>query len=115
QVVSSNILLSFSTSHTQPLTIRKFSTAFFHSSGPINFTLQVDNASDKLESASGSVIFTNWFGRQVGVIPLKKVYFLGPGKRFLTNSANASSSLAWNEKFILGPYTATASIKNSAG
>lgn len=116
--VAMNVLLSVGPKGETKGFIDKFSTPLFVDSGPVPFTVQVENQSDHFVSAKGSIIIENIFGQKVGKIDLLPVNILSGSQRLIPDSKNSDLNAKiypypvaiWPEKFLIGPYKATLTL-----
>ncbi|RJP45864.1 MAG: hypothetical protein C4584_02480 [Armatimonadetes bacterium] len=116
------VLLSVGQKGTTKGNIETFKTPLFLNEGPVPFTLLLNNTSGHLIQPTGTIHITNIFGKTVGKIDVLPSYILSNSSRYLTdiNQASPSAStlaylekhkpehkiLIWNEKFLMGFYTA---------
>lgn len=109
--VSSNVLLSINKKEQNGL-INQFNTKSVILNGPANFNLIVQNSSDNYESASGIITVYDFFGNKSGTIKLEPAVILANSSRTLMAHQQGSSPapLSWGEKFLLGRYTAQATV-----
>lgn len=125
--IAANILLSVlsdkpQTSNPPPqISILEFSAPFFLQSGPVNFSLRVKNSGNSVLSPDGYILIKNMYGQTIGKVEIAPANILGDSTRYLTDTNYASRSalaspnqlqkILWQENFLLGPYTATLSLK----
>lgn len=108
--VAANVLLSVNPILVKPdsgrarMTIEEFSTLYLLDQGPVPFKLRVKNEGEYIVAASGNILISNMFGQTVGKINI-------PSSYVLKNTARVLSSTKWEEKFLLGYYTATLNLK----
>src|SRR3989338_2291856 len=116
--VAMNVLLSVGPRGETKGFIDKFSVPFFVDSGPVPFTVQVENQSEHFVNAEGSIIIQNVFGQKVGKVDLLPVNILSSSQRLIPDSKNADLNAKaypypvaiWPEKFLIGPYKATLTL-----
>lgn len=113
--VGSNIIVSIgqSTGQPNPLAIEEFSTSKYSQSGPLPFTLKIQNNSSNYVSPKGEVSIKNMFGQTIGNVDLPKSNILANSSRYLytTDKSSSTPTLVWKEKFLLGFYEAKLSIQ----
>ncbi len=94
--------IGFLDSFTAPVAIQ---------SGPVPFTIRVANTGDHFVTAKGIILITNMFGQTVGRIDLPASNILASSSRTLNSDAFEKDAKAiWQEKFLLGFYTAKLSL-----
>lgn len=103
QASAVNILLSMGTRSEPQGEIKEFSAPNFKDKGPVSFKIDVINNSNNFLEASGNVKIINMFGQIVGNFDLEPTNILANSGRIIDNSI-------WNEKFLLGFYTAKTEI-----
>lgn len=119
--VSTNVLLSVGPQDTTAGFVKNFSSPLFVDHGPVPFTVHVANSSKHFIVPQGTILVKNMFGQIIGKINLKQENILAGTSRYLTGDAvqssivNSQSSMKhpsawWNEKFLLGPYSASLTI-----
>lgn len=124
--VATNILLTIGSTIPAKGTIDEFSTSFFKEKGPVALTLLVKNKSGNYIKPQGYITITNMFGHTVGRLELLPQNILAGSSRYLKakNQIGSQDSLKniltqqntkndfviWPETFILGLYTAKATI-----
>ncbi len=120
--VGTNVLVSIGTDKKAVGSIENFSTSIIWDHGPVSFLVQVKNSGLHSFAPEGQILIKNLFGQTVGNLTLLPVNILSESSRIIPTalSKNESSSLNqsaaqafWNEKFLLGPYTAILKIKLS--
>jgi len=123
--VATNVLVSVGPQGPTNGEIKEFSAPFFLQNGPVPFTLKVLNKSDHYITPKGQILIKNMFGQTVGKIDLLPVNILLNTARFIPDYQSYLTSLKnkdfkfdskttfWNEKFLLGPYTANLTISLS--
>ncbi len=118
--ISTNLLLSVGPKKPSVGGITEFSTSAFKNNGPVEFTLKLHNGSEHLISPTGKVSINNMLGKKVASIDILPQYILAQSDRYLINQSSSTSAtlstnetpkVIWNEKFLLGFYTATANIR----
>lgn len=121
--IAVNLMLSLGNENNSELKISDFSTNTLSTSSPQKFTLKVENTGKNLTEATGVIIIRNLFGKEVGRINFEPQYVLSNSSRYLLGKDAKASEImpfesdipqsTWEEKFILGLYSAHAEIKNS--
>lgn len=123
--VATNVLLSVGPQGPTQGEIKEFSVPFFLDNGPVPFTLRLFNSSDHYIAPKGQILITNMFNQTIGKIDLLPVNILENTTRaipdsesYAQNAKNPNSKFDfkisfWNEKFLLGPYTASLTISLS--
>lgn len=126
--VATNVLLSVGPKGETKGFVERFSAPLFVDSGPVPFTVQVQNQSSHFVSVNGEITIENIFGQKVGSVKLLPVNVLGESQRLVPDekqknpdsddfkkiekaiiSANYPVAV-WPEKFLIGPYKATLSL-----
>ncbi len=126
--VAMNLLITVGPKGEAKGFIEKFSAPFFVDSGPVPFTIQVENQSDHFLPISGEIVIENIFGQKIGKVNLLAVNVLAGSKRLIPDDKQADTTTKdyekiesiveksnypvaiWPEKFLLGPYKATLSL-----
>ena len=103
--IGTNILVSIGTNQHKAL-IREFSTSTFVSEGPVRFNLKIENIGKNFIATSGYIIINNIFGQTVGKIDLRPANILGKSTLKILKD-----DVVWQEKFLLGTYTAKLYLK----
>lgn len=120
--VGTNVIVSIGDDKKPAGYIEKFSTPVMWEHGPVSFLVQVKNSGIHSFTPDGQILIKNLFGQTVGNLNLVPVNILADSSRIIPSSPskNESSILNqsvaqafWNEKFLLGPYTATLKMKIS--
>jgi hypothetical protein len=127
--VATNVLLSIGPKGKPTAQIKEFSTPSFVSSGPIPFTLRVENTSKHSLAPSGAIFIKNVFGQYVGKVDILPVRVLSNSIRAVPDAKSIDDTTAaalyeqahpgqkpvmlWPETFLLGPYTAGVYVKLS--
>lgn len=121
--IATNVLLSIGKGAAQG-DISRFSTPFYVESGPVPFTLAIHNSGTHFIAPQGNILVKNMFGQTIGKIDILPVNVLAATTRLIPDASQNSSSASlktlreknpqpfifWPEKFLLGPYQATANI-----
>jgi hypothetical protein len=111
--IAANVLLSIGQSDPQGY-IEKFSAPTFLQSGPVDFTIRIKNAGPHVITPKGIIFIKNIFGQTIGRVDLAPANILAGTTRTLTDALTDSQlsphKTRWNEKFLLGPYTATLNL-----
>lgn len=126
--IASNFLLSVKPAEAnlpagrQELTKVNISSPILLIHGPVNFKVLVTNDSNQLLNTGGNIFIKDMFGHLIGKVYLPNRYVLGNSSRYLNsgNTNNISKGIgvlqdtqqtaSWNEKFLLGVYTAKVEI-----
>ena len=108
--------------------IQKFSSPFLVNSGPLAFSVEINNTSGHFITTKGEIIVKNLFGQNVGKISLLPVNILSNSSRRIPDSIQVGTDsreynnikkiieknefpvAVWREKFLFGPYTANLTI-----
>lgn len=106
QALGVNILLSYGQQGQIQGEIKEFSASSFVNKGPVSFKIDLKNNSNNFVTASGNILIKNMFGQAVGNFDLKPTNVLANSQRIIENSV-------WNEKFLLGLYSAKVEISLS--
>lgn len=126
--VATNVLLSVGPKSPAKATITEFSAPFFKNTGPIPFTLRVENTGKHTIAPRGEIFIKNIFNQTIGKVELLPVNILAgstrrvPDSTQLNETGSVNQELAvtymkehpvalWMEKFLLGPYVATVNLK----
>ncbi len=99
QRVGSLVLLRVSGNVDENAELLTFSTPNYQKSGPITFSMRVENKGNVHVQPQGTIIIKNMFGKKVAEIPLDSRNVL-PG-------AVRKMDTVWNQERLLGRYTAT--------
>jgi len=118
--IAMNVLLTVGPQLPPQTYIEEFSTPFYRKSGPVPFTVRIQNKGNQVISPKGVILITNMFGQTIGKVELPKTNILSGDIRALSNSNaalyNSTSEMdkpkqaVWPEKFLLGFYTAKLSL-----
>jgi hypothetical protein len=114
--VGTNVLVSVGPKQPAAGLIDSFKTSGFQSSGPVKFDLLVKNTGSSYFAPKGSVLIRDMFGKTVGQVSILPVNVLAGSKRLVPSSKNTTLThpqVVWNQKFLLGFYTATATLSLS--
>ncbi len=113
--IAANIIVSIPESTTSDWNIQDFSAKPFTESGPVHFTLLVENQNQNFIKPQGTIYIRNIFGQLVGKIALKSEVILAKSKRYLSSHYDTDNNLnlEWNEPFLLGSYQATVEISQN--
>lgn len=118
--IATNLLLSVGPKSAAIGGITEFSTSTFKNSGPVEFSLKLHNGSKHLVNPTGKVIISNMLGKEVAKLNILPQYVLTQSDRYLIGQESSASArlasgenpkIIWNEKFLLGFYTATANLR----
>jgi len=105
QALGVNVLLSLGKNAQTQGEIKEFSTSNFVASEPVNFKLNVANQSQNFTTVTGNINIKNMFGQTIGSFDIEKTNILGNSERTIP--------AAWNEKLLLGKYTAKVEVSLS--
>lgn len=113
--IGTNVLLAVGAPETAQGFIEEFSTPLYMQSGPVPFTLRVKNSGLHYINPKGTIMIKNIFGQTVGKIEIPPTTILAGTTRHLIDknqlTANSSEPKAlWQERFLLGFYSATLHI-----
>lgn len=127
--IATNVLLSIGPKEKPTAKIKEFSTPSFVSSGPLPFTLRIENTGKHSIQPTGAIFIKNVFGQYVGKVDILPETILAHSIRSLAdkqsiedNTASAvyhlnneatKPFLVWPETFLFGPYTAGVYLKLS--
>lgn len=99
QRVASLILLAVAGETKENLLISEFKGPDFQEFGPVNFVLKLENQGTVHVRPKGFVVITNWQNKKITDLPVPQSAVLPGAKRTI--------NIVWNEKNILGKFTAT--------
>lgn len=99
-----NTFLALGPKEQPQLTITEFSTSWFRQTGPVAFKIKLANEGLHYARPQGKIVIKNLFGQTVGMVDLPERAILAGGERELLTEAEMPVS--WNNRFILGNYTA---------
>lgn len=106
-----NVLLSIGPKGNTTGLLNEFSTPWFMTRGPINFTTNVKNTSNFFIVPKGQIVIKNMFGQVVGNVELLPVNVLANTSRYLPDNKSGSLEKAiWPETFVFGLYSATVTV-----
>lgn len=114
--VSLPVLVSVNQKKEPVGVLDEFSGPLLLQSGPVPFTVKVENTGEHFIEARGAIFIKNMFGQTVGKVELPKTNILSGSTRGLTfntlkkevfTSRDSKSEVVWSETFLLGLYTAT--------
>lgn len=118
--IGMNVLLSLGEKTQPEMNLQEFSAPFYTESGPVPFTVRVHNKGVHRIAPKGIVLVKNMFGQTIGRVDLPATNILAASTRAFsddttTTAASTSSGLSvpvalWQEKFLLGWYTADLSL-----
>jgi hypothetical protein len=115
--IGTNLILSVGPKEKSSGGITEFTTSSFKKSGPAEFNIKLHNASKHVVLPTGTIEVKNMFGKNVGLVNLLPQYVIAGSDRYLLDdksqptSADINPKAVWREKFLLGFYTAKASIQ----
>lgn len=81
--IAMNVLLSIGPKSKTKGSIEEFSTPFFQTKGPVNFTVKIKNSSSHFIYPKGQILITNMFGQKIGKIDLLPLNILSNSSRTL--------------------------------
>ncbi len=81
--IATNVLLSIGPKTKTTGSIEEFSTPFFQTKGPVNFSVKIKNSSSHFIYPKGQIIITNMFGQKIGKIDLLPLNILSGSSRSL--------------------------------
>ncbi len=129
--IGMNVLVSIGPKSETSAQIQEFETKRLIGSGPVFFSLKLNNTGKHLIQPEGNIIVKNLFGKTVGDIKILPQYVLANSSRYLIDSLQASPSAQiqeflaqkgsdnpvaiWTEKFLMGPYTAQVNLHLEEG
>ena len=123
--IATNVLLAVGENIAPKVEIAGFTTPFFREKGPVALTLLISNKGKRFTRASGEVVITNMFGQNVGKLTLLPQNILANSNRYMKDKEQAkikelskalldlkvkNEVIFWPETFLLGLYTAKATI-----
>ena len=112
-VIGTNVLLTVGPTGPTLGKIEEFSAPFFVAKGPVEFKARISNLSDHYITPSGIITIKDVFGKTVGKIDLLSVNVLSQSTRIMPGIKEESvenPKASWNQKFLLGPYTARLTV-----
>ena len=108
--IGTNFLVRIGDLSSSSLKIDKFSTNLFYERGPVPFRLVISNFSPHFITPTGTLKIRNMFGQMIGKIDLPRTNILSDSsKTYFSKDKYPSSkdkAVWWNEKFLLGIYSA---------
>lgn len=115
-----NVLISINPTQQVQGYIEEFSAPFYSESGPIPFSVRVENPGNHLISPKGVILIKNMFGQTIGRVELPTTHILAGTTRGMrdtsqqeyaaTGKSKSVPTVLWSEKFLLGYYSANLSI-----
>jgi hypothetical protein len=108
--IATNVILSVGPVGTTKGKISQFSAPFFLLKGPVPFTVKVANESSHYITTNGIITIKDIFGKTVGKIDLLPVNVLANSERLIPSTNVRDPQALWNEKFLLGIYSAKAVV-----
>ncbi len=114
--VGTNVLLSIGPKGNPQGNIKKFEAPQFVTTGPINFKVLLENTGSNYFTPEGNIIVKNMFGQTIGEVETVPVNILSESERYIPSKGNVNKDIptvTWNEKFLLGYYTAELNLKLS--
>lgn len=115
--IAANVLLSIGPKGATTGFLNEFSAPHIVQTGPIPFTVSVNNTSDHYITPTGQILIHNMFGQLIGKVELLPVNILQHSSRYIPSKGeeNAAHPVAlWNEKVLFGLYQAQLSIALSS-
>ncbi|MEK9176387.1 MAG: hypothetical protein AAB520_03020 [Patescibacteria group bacterium] len=109
--IGTNVLVSIGPKGPATGNISEFSAPGLATKGPVSFKLGLTNTGKSFFSAKGNVAIKNMFGQTIGQIDLVPSNVLANSTRFIASKESRNPEeprVVWNEKFLLGFYTAEA-------
>lgn len=109
--IATNVLLSIGPKDATLGSLDEFSSPWFIQTGPVPFTVSINNFSKHFITPTGQILIRNMFGQLVGKVDLLPVNILGESSRYIPSKENVSDSnghpaAQWTEKVLFGPYRA---------
>ncbi len=87
--------------------IQNFSAPIFLLNGPVPISLLVENTAKNVFSPKGNVVIKNIYGQTVGALNLLPVNILSHSSRYVPDvNSDSETQIIWNEKILLGIYSA---------
>jgi len=111
-----NVLLSIGPKTKTKGFVKEFSVPKFVTRGPVEFVVNIENTSSHYVAIEGNVLIMNSFGQKIGNVALLPVNILANSERFIGGDANINPGeprVYWDEKFLLGLYTADLTVSLS--
>ncbi len=114
--IATHILLSVNQADTSRVTIHDFKTESVYTEGPVQFSGMIRNSGNQFMIVTGDILIENLFGQKIGKIALASFPIPAGSQRELKGEVNQFISKSikalptWEEKFLLGRYTATLSL-----
>ncbi len=126
--IGMNVLLTVGPKGKTEGLISKFATPFFVNTGPIAFKVQITNKSGHYIAPTGEIIVKNMLGNEKGKVKLMPVNILSNSSRYIPDLSQADPDSSeykkiediilkqdlpvavFNQRFLLGIYTATLNI-----
>ena len=99
QKVASLVLLAVAGETKENLLVKEFKGPDFQEYGPVNFVLKLENQGTIHARPKGFVAVANWQNKKIAELPIPQSAVLPGAKRTI--------NIIWNEKNILGKFTAT--------
>lgn len=114
--IGTNVLLSIGPKGKPQGNLKMFEVPSFTTKGPINFKVLLENTGSNYFTPEGNIIVKNMFGQTIGAVETVPVNVLSDSERYIPSKGNVNKevpTVTWNEKFLLGFYTAELNIKLS--
>ncbi len=111
--IAANVLLSIGPKGPTTGFLNEFSAPHLVQTGPIPFTVSVNNTSDHYITPTGQIIIHNMFGQLIGKVALLPVNILQHSSRYIPSKGEEHAAhpvVLWNEKVLFGLYQARLSI-----
>ncbi len=114
--LGTTVLLAVGDKEAPNGSIQTFTAPWFANDGPVPFTLSVHNSGTHFIIPHGKILIKNVFGQIIGkVIVPPSTILSGTERTFISahlpaSEKNTPHGLLWNEKLLLGIYTATLTL-----
>ena len=105
--VGTLVLVTVPGNHLEKGKVTGFNTASFVQSGPISFDTKFENDGTVYFEPKGTITVKNVFGKIVALLPIQGEVVLPTGARDIYST--------WPTGFLLGPYSAVATIYDGDG
>ncbi len=114
--IAVNVLLSVGPKTPTTGYLNEFSVPWFVQTGPVPFTISINNTSDHFIAPTGQILIHNMFGQLIGKVDLLPVNILQHSSRYIPTKGqeNTNHPIAlWNEKVLFGLYKAQLNVSLS--
>lgn len=115
--IAANVLLAVGPPETAQGYIEDFSSPIYLQSGPVPFSVKVKNDGLHYINPKGTIMIKNFFGQTVGKVELPSATVLAGTERTLLDKnqleaiqRDSEAKALWQEKFLLGLYSAELKI-----